>query len=70
MRIFSPILQSEKFDPQAKYIKKYLPELEFESLKDIHNPLKGNLKYTRMIVDHSVAQREAREAYKSDDYLK
>ncbi len=70
LRIFSPLLQSEKFDPDARYIKKYLPGLQNESLKDIHNPLKGNLNYIPLIVDHSIAQREAREVYKNDDYLK
>ena len=27
-RIFNPLLQSQKFDPEGKFIKKYIPELE------------------------------------------
>ena len=68
LRIFSPILQSEKFDPQAKFIKKYIPELEFENIKAIHNPLEIPLSYCRTIVDHRIETHKARELYKSDDY--
>jgi len=35
-RIFNPWLQSKKFDPQAKYIKKWVPELQKVKAKDIH----------------------------------
>ena len=27
-RVFNPILQSERFDPQAKFILQYLPQLQ------------------------------------------
>jgi len=37
-RIFNPILQSEKFDPEGKFIKKYLPCLEPLNKKQIHAP--------------------------------
>jgi deoxyribodipyrimidine photo-lyase len=37
-RIFNPINQSEKFDPQGKFIKRYLPQLAGLSDKDIHAP--------------------------------
>jgi deoxyribodipyrimidine photo-lyase len=37
-RIFNPINQSEKFDPQGKFIKRYLPQLAALSDKDIHAP--------------------------------
>lgn len=36
-RIFNPWLQAKKFDPQAKYIKKWLPELKDLSPEEIHN---------------------------------
>jgi len=64
LRIFSPILQSQKFDKNAKFIRKYLPELKFEDLKSIHNPTNNNLNYHKIIVDHKTAQRIAREEYK------
>ena len=37
-RIFNPITQSEKFDKEAYYIKKYLPELSQLPLKYIFQP--------------------------------
>ena len=64
LRIFSPILQSQRFDPNATFIKKYLPELQWEELKAIHDPLKYELSYIPLIVDHSEAQRRARAVYK------
>ena len=37
-RIFNPVTQSEKFDPQGKFIKRYLPQLAGLSAADIHAP--------------------------------
>ncbi|MFM8899435.1 MAG: cryptochrome/photolyase family protein, partial [Burkholderiales bacterium] len=37
-RIFNPVSQSEKFDPQGKFIRRYLPQLAGLSDKDIHAP--------------------------------
>ena len=37
-RVFNPITQSERFDPQGKYLRKYLPELAALPEKYIHNP--------------------------------
>lgn len=65
LRIFNPILQSEKFDKDAKYIKKHLPEVELESASDIHNPLKTPLSYCDPVVDHSVQTKLARDMYKA-----
>ena len=70
LRIFNPILQSEKFSKQAIYIKKYLPEVELENIKAIHNPLEIPLSYTDPIVDHRIETRVARELYKNPDYEK
>lgn len=64
LRIFSPILQSQKFDKEAKFIRKYIPDLQNQDLKSIHNPLDNSLDYIDLIVDHKVAQRLAREEYK------
>lgn len=64
LRIFNPILQSQKFDTQAKFIKKYLPELEWQEIKGIHNPLENELDYLKPIVDHRVEQKRTREMYK------
>ena len=37
-RIFNPVTQSEKFDPQGKFIKRYLPQLSGLQGADIHAP--------------------------------
>jgi deoxyribodipyrimidine photo-lyase len=37
-RIFNPVSQSEKFDPNGKFIRRYLPQLNDLSDKDIHSP--------------------------------
>ena len=48
-RIFNPTTQSEKFDADGKFIKRYLPELAHLSPKEIHLP-------RRPIVDHAEAR--------------
>ncbi|WP_295519571.1 deoxyribodipyrimidine photo-lyase [Limnohabitans sp. Rim8] len=37
-RIFNPISQSEKFDPEGKFVRRYLPELAALSNQDLHAP--------------------------------
>lgn len=37
-RIFNPILQGKKFDPNGEYVKKYIPALNKIPLKYIHSP--------------------------------
>lgn len=39
-RIFNPVTQSEKFDPQGRFIRRYVPELERVPDKFIHAPWK------------------------------
>jgi len=67
-RIFNPVTQSEKFDPQGKFIRRYLPELEKVSDKFIHAPwtmkpadavacgLVLGRDYPASIVDHALAR--------------
>ena len=43
-RIFNPLTQSQKFDPDGEYIKKYLPELNSLSAKDAHKPNSSQIK--------------------------
>ncbi|MFS1423818.1 cryptochrome/photolyase family protein [Shewanella sp. 10N.286.48.B5] len=38
-RVFNPMNQSSKFDPDASFIKHYIPELASVSLKQIHQPI-------------------------------
>ena len=37
-RIFNPVSQSEKFDPQGKFIRRYLPQLAALPAKAVHAP--------------------------------
>jgi deoxyribodipyrimidine photo-lyase len=37
-RVFNPLTQGEKFDPDAKYIKRFVPELEGLPTKEAHQP--------------------------------
>lgn len=64
LRIFNPILQSQKFDPQGMYSKKYLPTVSNEPLAAIHDPLTHTLKYILPIVDHYEMSKKARAMYK------
>ncbi len=66
-RIFNPVSQSEKFDPDGHYLRRWLPELSGLSGKLIHQPwLAGSLKpkgYPSPIVNHAEAREQALEAY-------
>ncbi len=50
-RVFNPELQQKKFDPEMKYIKRWIPEF-------------GNPAYPEPIVDHNSARDRAINAYK------
>ena len=43
-RIFNPVLQSAKFDPNGDYIRKWVPELRDVDAKDIHAPWEKDIK--------------------------
>lgn len=64
LRIFNPILQSKKFDPECRYIRKYVPELMKEETEKIHDPIKYKLNYYEPIVDHYEITHKTREIYK------
>lgn len=68
-RIFNPVTQSEKFDPQGRFIKRYLPQLEKVPPKWIHAPWQAGADrlaefgvmlgedYPAPIVDHAQARQ-------------
>ena len=76
-RIFNPTLQSEKFDKDGLFIKKYLPQLEPLSPKQIHAPwvhfeknpdifpIKLGKDYPFPIVNHSDQRDKALNMYKA-----
>ncbi|KAL6801066.1 DNA photolyase [Trichoderma sp. SZMC 28013] len=70
-RIFNPLLQSEKFDPNGNYIRKWVPELKELTDKEIHDPYNRGAGtkakkqgYPKQIVDHKGARDRALSAYK------
>jgi len=50
-RVFNPYLQTQKFDPELKYIRHWVPEYE-------------QLTYARPVVDHGMARERCLKAYK------
>lgn len=52
LRIFNPIIQARKFDPDALFIKKYLPELKNLQASILHDPITYKLPYYKPIVNH------------------
>ncbi len=52
LRIFNPIMQSMRFDPNCQYIKKYLPELKDVPCNQLHDPINNKLPYYKPIVNH------------------
>jgi deoxyribodipyrimidine photo-lyase len=75
-RIFNPVLQSIKFDPQGDYIRRYIPELVDVPNEFIHSPWKMPLElqknygcligrhYPAPIVDHAQARERVLFVYK------
>jgi len=74
-RIFNPVTQSEKFDPDGKFIRRYVPELAKVANKYIHAPwLMGRVEqeglgvvigrdYPGPIVDHARAREKTLARY-------
>jgi deoxyribodipyrimidine photo-lyase len=66
-RIFNPVLQSQKFDPQGDYIRKWIPELRGLNAKEIHTPWEKNIKIAgypeQPIVDHKIVKERTLQAY-------
>lgn len=74
-RIFNPITQGEKFDPDGEYIRRWVPELENLPNKWLYQPwaapdevleeakVKLGDTYPKPIVEHSEARQKALDAY-------
>ena len=74
-RIFNPVTQSEKFDPQGKFIRRYLPQLAGLSDAAIHAPWAApelervaagvtlGRDYPPPLVDHALAREKTLERY-------
>jgi len=74
-RVFNPILQGEKFDPDGTYVSKWVPELARLPAKLIHQPWEATPMelaaagitlgetYPEPIVDHKIGRERALAAY-------
>jgi deoxyribodipyrimidine photo-lyase len=66
-RIFNPVLQSEKFDADGSYIRRYVPELADVPLAYLHapwtSPAGSPPGYPPPIVDHAVERKESLARY-------
>jgi deoxyribodipyrimidine photo-lyase len=74
-RIFNPVIQGEKFDPQGEYVRRWVPELSGLPQKWIHKPWESPASvlskagvvlgktYPAPLVDHGEARARALRAY-------
>lgn len=74
-RIFNPVLQGERFDPEGAYVRRFVPELAGLPNRYIHTPWQAPPKvlrdagvslgssYPEPIVDHQWARKRALDAY-------
>jgi deoxyribodipyrimidine photo-lyase len=74
-RVFNPILQGEKFDPDGAYVRRWVPELAHLPTRIIHRPWSATpielesagvelgKSYPEPIVDHRIARERALAAY-------
>ena len=73
-RVFNPVLQGERFDPEGHYVKRYVPELARVPTKHIHQPwmlkpgeqesygIAGSV-YAKPLIDLAQTRAEALGAY-------
>ena len=74
-RVFNPILQGEKFDPDGEYVRRWVPELARLPDKLIHQPWEATplelasagvelgKTYPHPIIDHKAGRERALKAY-------
>ena len=67
-RVFNPITQSERFDPDGTFIRTYVPELKDVPAKHIHFPhdylAAFGGEYVAPLVEHKAARARALDAFK------
>jgi deoxyribodipyrimidine photo-lyase len=74
-RIFNPVTQSQKFDPQGEFIRRYLPQLAALDARAIHAPwlvpaaeleacgIVLGREYPEPVVDHAQARQRTLERF-------
>ncbi|WP_152188908.1 cryptochrome/photolyase family protein [Georgenia satyanarayanai] len=68
-RVFNPITQGERFDPDGAYVRRYVPELAHVPGRAVHQPwtVPDGLSngYPERIVDHAAERLEALRRYEA-----
>jgi deoxyribodipyrimidine photo-lyase len=66
-RIFNPVTQSKRFDPEGNYIRRWVPELRAVPAPYVHEPWRSSssLGYVDPIVDHDVERKRSLVAYEA-----
>ncbi len=62
-RLFNPILQARRYDPDCNYIKRYLPELSHLPCSMLTDPINNQLPYHKPIVNYYERINIARRLY-------
>ena len=64
-RIFNPVTQSKRFDPEGDYIRRWIPELRAVPAPYVHEPWRSSttFDYVPPIVDHSVERIRSLAVY-------
>lgn len=69
-RIFNPVTQSRRFDPEGRFIRQWIPELAHLDNHDIHLPPQGTLfsstRYPAPMVDLKSSRQRALEAFRGN----
>jgi deoxyribodipyrimidine photo-lyase len=76
-RIFNPVLQAERFDPEGTYVRQWVPELRDLPRDFIHQPweapalvlraagIRLGETYPERLIDHATSRDRALEAYEA-----
>jgi deoxyribodipyrimidine photo-lyase len=76
-RVFNPVLQGQKFDPNGDYVRRWVPQLTTLESRYVHRPWQAPAEvllaaavrlgdnYPRPLVDHSAARQRALAALKA-----
>jgi deoxyribodipyrimidine photo-lyase len=68
-RLFNPLSQSAKFDPDGRFLRRWLPEMAELDKRGIHNPAKLNglfagVEYPSPIIDLPKSRERALSAFR------
>ena len=76
-RVFNPMIQGERFDPDGAYVRRFVPELKDMPARYIHRPwlapqevlreacVEMGKTYPHPMIDHAQARLAALAAYKA-----